>query len=127
MSYADVELPPITITTEDMRYLSVLGLSSAPSAEFLAREVDRAKIVPVHQALPGLVRMGSLVKYLNNTTGEVRELSLVRAGDADGEVNQVSVLSPVGAALIGLSVGQSIEFKTAKNEKHSLTILRVQD
>jgi regulator of nucleoside diphosphate kinase len=39
----------------------------------------------------------------------------------------VSVLTRLGAALIGLSVGQTIEFKTAKNEKHSLTILRVQD
>ncbi len=61
MSYVDVEVPPITITTDDMRYLSVLGLSSTPSAEFLAREVDRAKIVPVHQALPGVVRLGSVV------------------------------------------------------------------
>jgi regulator of nucleoside diphosphate kinase len=127
MSYVDVELPPITITTDDMRYLSVLGLSSTPSAEFLAREVDRAKIVPVHQALPGVVRLGSVVKYRNNTTGGVREVSLVRPRDADGELSCVSVLTPHGAALIGLSVGQTIEFKTAKNEKHSLTILRVQD
>jgi regulator of nucleoside diphosphate kinase len=89
MSYVNVELPPITITTEDMRYLSVLGLSSTPSA--------------------------------------ARELTLPRAGDADGELNRVSVLTRLGAALIGLSVGQTIEFKTAKNEKHSLTILRVQD
>jgi regulator of nucleoside diphosphate kinase len=105
----------------------VLGLSSTPSAEFLAREVDRAKIVPVHQALPGLVRLGSLVKYRNNTTGEVREVSLVRPRDADGELSRVSVLTLLGAALIGLSVGQTIEFKPAENEKHSLTMLRVQD
>jgi hypothetical protein len=95
MSYVDVESPPITITTEDMRYLSVLGLSSAPSAEFLAREVDRANIVPVHQALPGLVRMGSLVKYHNNTTGKVRDR--VR----DGEERKAFAYDPACSGLNG--------------------------
>jgi regulator of nucleoside diphosphate kinase len=127
MSYLDLELPPITITTEDMGYLSVLALSSTPPAEFLAREIDRANIVPVHQALPGLVRMGSLVTYREETIGQVREMTLVYPRDIDGQLNRVSVLTPVGAALIGLSVGQTIEFKTANNERHSLTIVRVQD
>jgi regulator of nucleoside diphosphate kinase len=127
MRYLDLELPPITITTEDMRYLSVLALSSTPPAEFLAREIDRANIVPVHQALPGLVRMGSLVTYRDETTGQVREVTLVYPRDIDGELNRVSVLTPVGAALIGLSVGQTIDFETANNERHSLTIVRVQD
>jgi regulator of nucleoside diphosphate kinase len=127
MSYLDLELPPIAITTEDMRHLSVLALSSTLPAEFLAREIDRANIVPVHQALPGLVRMGSLVKYREDTTGQVCEVTLVYPRDADGGLNRVSVLTSVGAALIGLSVGQTIQFKTPNSERHSLTIVRVQD
>jgi regulator of nucleoside diphosphate kinase len=125
MSHLDLKLPPITITTEDLRHLSVLPLSDARPAESLAREIDRANIVPVHQALPGVVRMGSLVKYRENTTGQVREVILVYPRDIDGEANRVSVLTPIGAALIGLSVGQSIEFETPHVEKSSLTVLRV--
>jgi regulator of nucleoside diphosphate kinase len=127
MSHLHFGLPPITITTEDMRYLSVLALSDTPPAEFLAREINRANIVPVHQALPGLVRIGSLVKYRDDTTGHVREVTLVYPRDADGERSRVSVLTSVGAALIGLSVGQIIEFKAPNGGRHSLTIVCVQD
>lgn len=125
MNNLDLKLPSITITSEDMRRLNVLALSDAPSAESLAREIDRANIVPVHQAMPGLVRMGSLVKYRENTTGQVREVTLVYPREVDGEANRVSVLTPFGAALIGLSVGQTMEFETRRGEKLSVSVLQV--
>jgi regulator of nucleoside diphosphate kinase len=125
MNNLDLKLPPITITSADMRRLNVLALSDAPPAESLAREIDRANIVPVHQAMPELVRMGSLVKYRENTTGQVREVTLVYPREADVEANRVSVLTPFGAALIGLSVGQTMEFETPHGEKLSLTVLQV--
>ena len=125
MNNLDLKLPPITITSADMRRLNVLALSDAPPAESLAREIDRANIVPVHQAMPGLVCMGSLVKYRENTTGQLREVTLVYPREADGEANRVSVLTPFGAALIGLSVGQTMEFETPHGEKLSLTVLQV--
>ena len=125
MNNLDLKLPPITITSADMRRLNVLALSDAAPAESLAREIDRANIVPVHQAMPELVRMGSLVKYRENTTGQLREVTLVYPREADGEANRVSVLTPFGAALIGLSVGQTMEFETPHGEKLSLTVLQV--
>jgi regulator of nucleoside diphosphate kinase len=103
-----LRLPPITVTTEDIRYLNVLALSGARHAESLVREIERANVIPPHQALPGLVRM-------------------VYPHEIDEEANRVSVLTPVGVALIGLSVGQTIEFETTDRKKRSLTVVDAQD
>lgn len=126
MSYPDLK-PPITVTTEDMRYLSVLAQSGARHAESLVREIDRANVIPVDQALPDLVRMGSLIRYRESATGQVREVTLVYPHEIDEETNRMSVLTPVGVALIGLSVGQTIEFETPDRKKGSLTVVDVQD
>jgi hypothetical protein len=68
MSSVDLKLSPITITTESTRQLSVVALSDiAPRS--LAREIDRANIIPLHQARP--CSHGLAVKYRENTTGHV--------------------------------------------------------
>jgi regulator of nucleoside diphosphate kinase len=129
MSYFDANLPPITITTVDLERLNLLAngnMTRVPyAAELLAREIDRANIVPPQQALHGLVRMGSRVTYRDDTSGAVREVEVVFPHEADIDQGRVSVLTPVGAALIGLSVGQTIAFETPNHEKRSLTVMRV--
>ena len=62
--------------------------------------------------LHGVVRMGSKVVYRDETTGLQRAVALVYPHEADIGLGRISVLTAVGAALIGLSVGQSIEFET---------------
>ncbi|MCK1594630.1 GreA/GreB family elongation factor [Bradyrhizobium sp. 164] len=69
--------------------------------------------------------MGSQVRNCDNTTGDVRDVVLVYPHEADITLKRISVLTPVGAALIGLSVGQGIEFQTPGHSKRSLTILSV--
>jgi regulator of nucleoside diphosphate kinase len=123
MTNLGLKLPPITITKDDLRHLSTLGLISTEAAEFLAREIDRARVVPVHQASPDLVRMGSIVKYRDNSIGQVSEVTLVYPRDADGEPGYLSVLTPVGAALIGLSAGQTIQLVTRSGEVCSLSVI----
>ncbi len=122
-------LPSITITTDDERRLSALANLNATRfprvAHFLARELGRANIVPDRSRLDGVVGMGSQVKYRDETTGRVREVTLVYPEQADIRHNRISVLAPVGVALIGLSVGQTIEFQTPTREKRSLTVLAV--
>jgi regulator of nucleoside diphosphate kinase len=128
MSYLNPSLPPITITTTDAERLSLLANGSSNVshvADFLTREIERAEIVPPQQALLGLVRMGSRVTYRNGDG--IREVTLVYPQEADIERKRISVLAPVGAALIGLSVGQSIEYKTPGGEKRSLTVTHVSD
>ena len=122
-------LPPILIGAEDARRLSALADSSMELfprvAHFLARETERANVVASDSDLRGVVRMGSHVRYCDDRTGEIRDVVLVYPHEADIALKRISVLTPVGAALIGLSAGQSIEFQTPGHQKRSLRILGV--
>lgn len=130
MSHRQSQQPSILITTDDVNRLSLLanaGMTRFPRvAHFLAREIDRASVVPGRADLRGVVRMGSRVTYRDETTGRVREVTLVYPHEADIDLGRISVLTPIGAALIGLSLGQTIEFQTPKLEKRWLTVLDVQ-
>jgi len=86
--------------------------------------MDRASVVPADADLRGVVRMGSQVRYCDDKTGDVRDVVLVYPHEADIALKRISVLTPVGAALIGLSVGQVIEFQTPSATR-SLTVLGV--
>jgi regulator of nucleoside diphosphate kinase len=123
------QLPPIIITREDERRLSLLADSTMTRfprvAHFLTRELGRANVVPGQVDLAGVVRMGSWVTYREETSGRVRKVKLVYPDEADIDLSRISVLSPVGAALIGLSMGQTIEFQTPIREKRSLTVIDV--
>lgn len=123
------ELPPITLSGIDFERLNRLAEAAANSfprtADFLAREIARATIVPSGFALPDVVTMGSQVEFRDDETGATRTVTLVYPEEADIAAGKLSVLSPVGAALIGLSVGQSIEMQTPAGGWRSLTVLRV--
>jgi len=124
-------LPPILVMENEARRLSALASSTAVLfprvAHFLAHEIERATVVADNCDLPGVVRMGSQVRYCDDKTGETRDVVLVYPHEADITLKRVSVLTPVGAALIGLSVGQAIEFQTPGHNKRSLTVLGVSD
>ena len=75
--------------------------------------------------LPGVVRMGSRVGYRDERTGEARQVVLIYPHEADISQRRISVLTPVGAALIGLSVGQAIDFQTPGQQTRTLTVLSV--
>ncbi|MBR0718379.1 nucleoside diphosphate kinase regulator [Bradyrhizobium liaoningense] len=128
-SKPEVVLPPITVMEDEARRLNALANSSATLfprvAHFLAQEMERASVVPDDSELRGVVRMGSQVQFCDDRTGEVRDVVLVYPHEADITLKRVSVLTPVGAALIGLSVGQAIEFQTPTHHKRSLTVLGV--
>lgn len=129
MSYLHPELPPIAITRGDMEKLARIANSSAgafaQTAEFLGREIDRAQVIEEFESRPGLVKMGSRVTFRDDVTSQVRAVTLVYPGEADVSQGRISVLTPVGAALIGLSVSQSIEWETQSGERRSLTVLAV--
>ncbi len=124
------ELPPIVVSGIDLdrleRLVAAAGAAS-PTADFLAREIARASIAPSGFQLRGVVTMGSEVEFRDDATGRSRTVNLVYPDQADLDDGRLSVLSPVGAALIGLSVGQSIEWQTPAGAWRSLTVLRVGD
>jgi regulator of nucleoside diphosphate kinase len=129
MTHGQTKLPSIIITTDDMRRLNLLANSNMTRfprvAHFLAREIERANVVPGEVDLPNVVRMGSRVTYRDETTGRVREVTVVYPHEADIDLGRISILTPVGAALIGLSIGQTIEFQTPTRDKRSLTVLAI--
>lgn len=94
-------------------------------AEFLADELSRAHIVPDDACSPHVVRVGSQVTYSDDVAKRVHKITLVYPWEANIDQNRVSVLTPVGAALIGLSPAQSIEWPNPDGRTGSLTVLDV--
>ena len=92
----------------------------------LTEELERA-----HVLADGLseqtVCMGSEVEFRDDTTGKVQTVMLVYPGDADISQARISVLTPVGAALIGLSAEDSITWETRTGELRQLTVLKVRE
>lgn len=123
-------LPRISITEKDLESLLRLAnaaLSSMPEvAEELLGELDRARIVSDRTAKPNVVRMGSSLSY-RSEDGVERRVTLVYPGAADISFGRISVLTPIGTALIGLSEGQSISWATRSGKRQTLTVTAVRD
>ncbi|WP_137113581.1 nucleoside diphosphate kinase regulator [Mesorhizobium sp. GR13] len=121
--------PAITIRQSDYIALTRLAESIADRnpavSEELLSELDRAKVVDDARLGDGIIRMGSLLRY-STDTGENRTVTLVFPGEADIAEDRVSVLTPIGAALIGLSQGQSIDWTTRDGRVQRLTIEHVE-
>ncbi|MGH8278620.1 MAG: GreA/GreB family elongation factor, partial [Gammaproteobacteria bacterium] len=69
--------------------------------------------------------MNSTVRFEDESAGTAHQLTLVYPKDADGSGSKVSITAPVGSALIGLSVGQSIEWQVPGGRKIRLKVLQV--
>jgi len=127
---SQVNLPPITITAVDYDRLSWIATAGVNSqrytvAEMLADELDRAMVAAPGSIRPDIVTMHSEVEYRDGVTGEVRRVTLVYPGEEDLDAGRISVLTHIGAALIGLSEGQSIEWEGPTGGRRELTVRRV--
>jgi regulator of nucleoside diphosphate kinase len=91
-------------------------------AEELLNELYRAEIVD--DLVEGVIRMGSHIEYRADGT-ETRSVTLVYPGQANIEVGKISILTPIGTALIGLCPGQSIDWTALDGRVHMLTIIAV--
>ena len=121
--------PPIAIDESHFTRLSALSsLTNGPMMEvcrYLREELDRAHVLPAEKLRPDIVNLGSRVEFRDEQTGKVQDIVLVYPFDADIACRRVSVLTPVGAALLGLSVNQTISFHTRTGEQRELTVLKV--
>jgi len=93
-------------------------------AEILLGELDRARVVDDVRVRDDVVRMNSTLRYVTDT-GEDRTVTLVYPGEADIETGKVSILTPIGVALIGLSPGQTIDWQARDGRVHQLTVKSV--
>lgn len=94
--------------------------------EALEEELSRATVVPAARMPENVVRMHSRVTYLDEHSGERREVELVFPEEADMAAGKISVLAPVGAALLGLEIGQSIEWVFPDGRSRRLLVERTQ-
>ena len=90
--------------------LDYARLASLTAHQGLVEELSRATVIPTARMPGNVVRMHSRVTYLDERSGERREVELVFPEEADLASGKVSVLAPVGSALLGLEEGQTIEW-----------------
>ena len=93
--------------------------------ERLMAEVARATVVPSDAMPADVVNIGSRVRFRDDVTGREQAVVVVLPPDADIGRGRVSVLTPIGAALIGLAAGATIGWETRDGEERRLTVLEV--
>ena len=124
------ELPSIYLTQNDLdRLTDLLEAYAAGSGgrlfEKLENELARAIIVPREQIPNDVVTMNSRVVFEEETTGERRYVTLVYPAQADISAGKISILVPVGTALLGLRVGQSIDWELPSGQKRRYRVIDV--
>ena len=123
-------LPTITIARSEYARLSnladMLAERDPQAAELLAGELDRAKIIDDARMAPGVVRIGSLAEFrIDDEPPQTAELVFPK--DADISRQRISVLTPVGAALLGMSAGQSIGWSARDGKGRRLSVIAVHE
>ena len=121
--------PKIIISEETWPRLEALAenaLESDPApAGRLLDELDRASIVNQRKMPTAVATIGNFVTYRDGTTGQERTVMLVYPVDADIAHQKISVLTPIGVALLGLKEGASYFWDTREGERRMLTVVRV--
>jgi regulator of nucleoside diphosphate kinase len=120
--------PAITVCETDLTKLSALAAAIEERAphisEELLSELDRARVVADHAIAQDVVRIGSTVEFKPDT-GEARTVTLVLPADADISEGRISILTPIGTALLGLSPGQTMSWYARDGRRHELSVISV--
>lgn len=121
--------PKIHMIEEEAEKLSDLALNIEDRfpqvSELLIRETSRARLHTAATIPPDVVTMGSFVEFVDESTGSRRTVQLVYPPDADISAGRISILTPVGAGLIGLREGQSILWPVRDGHERRLAIMQV--
>ena len=120
--------PPVGGAKDDRRLLERAAMEAmlqAPrEASALLQEVDRASVVEDADLGRDVVRLGSWVQYADSLTGSVHAVRLVARRSADN-ADEVTPLSSLGAALLGLRAGQHIVWPDRLGSERALTVVKV--
>lgn len=119
--------PPITISRTDLgrlkRLLASPGVRGTDAADALDDELERADVVDPEALPPDVVSMNSRVRLRELHSERELELTLVYPPDVGPD--RVSVLAPVGSALLGLAVGQVIDWPLPGGRLAELRVLEI--
>ncbi len=121
--------PPLILGDDQARRLTALAdgaLDRIPDiAGRLLDELERAQVVPDAEVPGDVVGMGSEVVFRDESASRERRVTLVYPAEADIDAGRISILTPVGTGLIGLRVGQSIDWPIGDGAVHRLRIVSV--
>jgi regulator of nucleoside diphosphate kinase len=130
MSVSQEARPAISIAQSEYdRITSLLdGLPDARQEELddFQEELERAELVPDAELPATVVRMNSRVTFRNETTGDTVVRRLVYPGPDTAQPDAVSIFQPAGSALIGLAVGQLIDWALPDGRHARLRVLSVE-
>jgi regulator of nucleoside diphosphate kinase len=96
-------------------------------ASLLGEELDRAIVIGEDDAPRGFVRLGSRVEYRDLASGRTRTVQIVAPDQADIDANRLSVVTPVGAAVLGLRAGDAFSWTAGDGRPRDLVIVSVSD
>jgi len=121
--------PAITLSSLDLQrleqVLDTLPHGSRETHAALVDELNRANVVEPGAVPPTVVTMNSTVRFRTEPDGKEFQRTLVYPSAADGSAERISVLAPVGSALIGLSVGDSIEWPAPRGGTMTVRIMEI--
>jgi regulator of nucleoside diphosphate kinase len=122
--------PPIHLIDAEYDVIADLALGIARQSPVLSKmlldEIDRAELHEPGALPPDVVSIGAEIEVLDEHSGATRQLRLVLPGDdVDVDAGRVSILTPIGAGLIGLRKGQAIDWPYPNGDSRMLKILRV--
>ena len=129
MAIDAMSTPKIVLSTHDRDRLATLVHMRAGDAneavELLDQEIRRARVVPPHEVPPDVATMGARLLYLDHQDGARREALLAWPGAEGDDPSGLSVLTLTGCALLGLSCGQTIRWRTPHGAAAHVTLLKV--
>lgn len=123
--------PPIALTSADRDRLTLLVQARREAGdademvELLDQEICRAAVAPAHAAPPDLATLGAALRYFDHVSGVQREARLVWPGAEGDDPDALSVLAPIGCALLGLRRGQTIAWSLQSGANVHVTLLQV--
>lgn len=116
----------ILITERDyLRIRHILSKVNSMDFENLEIEIERAKIIDECEVPLDLVRMNSTAKFMTLQDEKVNTLTLVFPEEANFSEGKISILAPLGSALIGLRVDQEINWMFPDGKTKTIKILKV--
>lgn len=121
------QLPPVYISPSDFERLHNIGQTgmkaSPAAAELLLRELDRATLA--RHGTQKAVGIGTPVLFRDESTGRERKVQVVFPNEADPMAGKISILTPIGAALIGLTKGHKMAWLDGRGNRRELRVLEV--
>lgn len=109
------------------RINALLRTTDSKERTLLFDELDAATVLPDHLLPNDVVCMHSMITFIDLDTALASTVRLVYPHEVGNAAENISILAPVGAALIGLRIGETIEWPLPNNRRRRLQVVAVED